>query len=68
MTKAIKSSIEGVVLDGCKCGECGWKGPISECEVDQEGNWEYGYYDIHLCPKCDDGTIDDYFPLSLMDL
>lgn len=43
------------------CSECGWKGPVSDCETDQEGDWESGYYLIHLCPKCEDGgSIDDY--------
>ena len=43
------------------CSECGWEGPVSECQTDQEGDWESGYYTIHLCPKCEDGgCIDDY--------
>jgi hypothetical protein len=43
------------------CSICGWRGPTSECEIDQEGDWESGYYSIHLCPKCEDGgCIDDY--------
>lgn len=34
---------------------------MTDCEIDQEGDWESGYYDIHLCPKCEDGgCIDDY--------
>lgn len=47
--------------DIAKCSSCGWSGHVSECEMDSEGDWESGYYDIHLCPKCDDGgCIDDY--------
>lgn len=43
------------------CSECGWQGPESDCITDQEGDWESGYYSIHLCPKCKDGgCIDDY--------
>lgn len=43
------------------CSECGWRGDISECGTDKEGDWESGYYDVHICPKCvDGGCIDDY--------
>jgi hypothetical protein len=43
------------------CSTCGWKGPVIECEKGQDGSWEEGYYDIDLCPKCDDGgCVDDY--------
>lgn len=48
-------------MDVGHCASCGWKGPISECRVKQDGDWESGYYDAHLCPKCEDGgCIDDY--------
>lgn len=43
------------------CSSCGWKGPISECVTESEGDWESGYYSIDLCPKCEDGgCVDDY--------
>lgn len=43
------------------CSQCGWCGRISECEQNQEGDWEYGYYTLYLCPECEDGgRIDDY--------
>ena len=42
------------------CLKCGWKGDVSDCEVDEEGNFEDGYYMIHLCPNCDDGGDIDY--------
>jgi hypothetical protein len=36
---------------------------VSECETEEDGDWESGYYLIHLCPVCEDGgCIDDYFP------
>lgn len=25
---------------------------LRHCDWDQEGDWETGYYDIPLCPKC----------------
>ena len=44
------------------CSICGWKGKVSDCETDEEGDWESGYYVVHLCPVCEDGgCIDDYF-------
>ena len=47
--------------DLAKCSQCGWKGPVEDCGTDSEGDWESGYYDIHTCPKCDDGgCVDDY--------
>ena len=43
------------------CSECGWRGPVSKCLKDQDGDWESGYYIIDLCPICaDGGCIDDY--------
>ena len=47
--------------DLCRCSNCGWEGKTSDCETDEEGDWESGYYTIDLCPECDDGgCIDDY--------
>lgn len=47
--------------DIAKCSKCGWKGSVDKCETDSEGDWETGYYNIHLCPKCEDGgCVDDY--------
>jgi len=43
------------------CSECGWRGNVSECEIGTDGDWESGYYEIDLCPVCEDGgCIDDY--------
>ena len=43
------------------CSKCGWRGPVSECNVAQQGDWEYGYYEVHECPVCEDGgCIDNY--------
>jgi len=43
------------------CSQCGWRGPTSECENGEEGDYENGYYFIDLCPRCEDGgCIDDY--------
>jgi hypothetical protein len=41
------------------CFSCGWKGSVSDCDLDQEGDWESGYYDIHFCPRCGE-CIDEY--------
>ena len=51
----------GPLPDIAICSQCGWRGPTSECETGEEGDWETGYYKIHLCPKCaDGGCVDDY--------
>lgn len=49
--------------DMCKCSNCGWEGFCHECETEWESEgWEYPSYQVHLCPKCDDGgCIDDYW-------
>jgi len=48
------------------CSECGWQGPVSDCEVDPhgDGDWESGYYPVHLCPKCEDGGCIDSYDMS----
>jgi hypothetical protein len=42
------------------CSKCGWEGDVGGCEMDEEGNFEDGYYMIHLCPNCDDGGDINY--------
>lgn len=47
--------------DLASCSTCGWKGKVEECGNDTEGDFESGYYGIHLCTKCNDGgCVDDY--------
>lgn len=43
------------------CEQCGWVGDISNCQIEREGSYEEGYYDVHLCPSCSDGFITDYW-------
>ena len=43
------------------CSDCGGSFPVSECPTETEGDWDTGYYEVHVCPKCEDGGhIDDY--------
>jgi len=42
------------------CQECDWRGSLSECGTEQDGDWETGYYLIHTCPKCDDCGMIEY--------
>ena len=45
-----------------RCSDCGWSGPLSKCPMEQDGDWETGYYDVPVCPRCDDGgCLDDYY-------
>ena len=46
--------------DLASCSECGWKGLVSQCVEGQDGDWESGYYEIDLCPVCEDGGEIDY--------
>ena len=46
------------------CSQCGWRGPVSECETGEEGDWESGYYKIDLCPRCEDGGCIDNYDMS----
>ncbi len=41
------------------CCECDWKGIISDCEteMDSEG-WEYPEYEVLVCPKCEEYSIE----------
>lgn len=50
--------------DVAMCSSCGWRGKVYRCPVEQEGDWESGYYDIHLCPKCEDGGCVDGYTYS----
>ena len=48
--------------DMARCSECGWEGNSNDCKKGIDGDWEGGYYEIDLCPKCPDGgCVDDYF-------
>ena len=43
------------------CSSCGWRGPTATCQTESEGSWETGYYQVHVCPVCEDGgCVDDY--------
>ena len=46
------------------CSSCGWSGGIEECDQDEEGDWENGYYTVDLCPNCDDGGCIDNYDMS----
>jgi len=49
-------------MDMCKCSNCGWSGKVSDCETEMESDgWEYPEYEIVICPKCDDGCVDDFW-------
>ncbi len=42
------------------CSSCGWKGSVTLCGLEKEGDWESGYHYYHTCPECKDGGVDDY--------
>jgi hypothetical protein len=48
--------------DRAQCSHCSRKFWVKDLETEKEGDWENGYYDIHVCPRCDDGgCIDVYY-------
>ena len=58
---AIEDTNQKPLCDIGICSECGWRGDVINCRIEQEGSWEEGYHDVHLCPVCKDGgCIDDY--------
>lgn len=47
--------------DRAQCSDCKRKFWIKDLETEAEGDWENGYIDVYVCPKCDDGgCIDNY--------
>lgn len=50
-------------MDMCRCSNCNWSGKADDCETEWESDgWECPAYQIHLCPKCENGgCIDDYW-------
>ena len=47
-----------------KCTKCGWKGKLEGLELGKDGSWEEGYFDVPLCPICDDGGCIDEYDMS----
>lgn len=47
--------------DLVKCSDCGKTFKASECSTEVDGDWETGYYDVIVCPECEDGgCMDDW--------
>lgn len=51
--------------DRGSCEQCGWVGDVSSCQIEQEGSFEEGYYDVYYdvykCPACEDGYLTDFW-------
>ena len=48
--------------DKVECGQCHRKWFVKDCPTVTEGDWETGYYDVLVCPKCeDDGELDNFY-------
>jgi len=59
--KEIKAEMSNVPHpDIAVCSVCGWRGPVSECIVEEDGDWEGGYFNVDTCPKCEDGGEIEY--------
>ncbi len=44
--------------DIIQCYECGRSYKLVNCPTEQDGDWEFGYYTVHLCPKNPDHEVD----------
>ena len=55
--KKDKFTIPGYAIATCQ--ECDWKGKVEDCntEMDSEG-WEYPEYEVLVCPKCGEYSIE----------
>ena len=47
-------------FDRGKCEDCGYEADLIDFDSDVEGDWENGYYDISICPDCEDGGTVEY--------
>lgn len=50
--------------DIASCSECGKILLVSDCPVETEGDWENGYYQVLVCPNCEDGGCVDFYEMS----
>jgi hypothetical protein len=46
------------------CSSCNGRFPVSECLTEPDGDWETGYYSVHVCPKCEDGGCVDGYDMT----
>ena len=47
------------LADLAQCMDCDWKGLVTETSIGEDGDWESGYYLVHLCPRCGGGVEYD---------
>lgn len=50
--------------DLVKCSDCGNTFKASECPTEADGGWETGYYEVPVCPNCEDGGCMDGWDFS----
>lgn len=50
--------------DLATCSDCQQQFKISDCPIEIDGDWETGYYDVPICPKCEDGGCLDTYDYS----
>lgn len=43
------------------CSNCHKTFKLEDCETEEDGDWETGYYLVFICPNCEDGgCLDNY--------
>jgi len=61
LTKQIESEPSP---DLCKCAWCGKYFKVKDLSTEEEGDWETGYYNVHICPVCPEGGCIDVYDYS----
>lgn len=63
--RLLVSNTELPSTDMCSCSRCTWEGKVEACSTVKDGCWEEGFYDVHICPVCEQngvvGLIETYW-------
>jgi len=64
LANSIRPANEEPSPDLVTCSDCQQQFKISECPTEIDGDWETGYYDVPMCPNCEDGGCLDSYDYS----
>jgi len=46
------------------CSSCRRAWPVDGLETEEAGDYESGYFRVHICPKCEDGGLIEEYTMS----